>query len=75
MVIITYFLHHQAETQLQKASVDASRTSRTLEEEMDSFEKKKLADIKVCWWFWRINGNIFLDKIVTDDKDLFVIGI
>ncbi|XP_013396523.1 protein FAM92A [Lingula anatina] len=39
----------QAETELQKAHVDASRTSRALEEQMDEFEKKKLGDIKVVW--------------------------
>ena len=32
---------------MQRASHDASRTSKGLEEEMDSFEKKKLTDIKV----------------------------
>ena len=33
--------------QLHHASVDATDSSRRLENEMDSFEKKKLADIKV----------------------------
>ena len=37
----------QAETDLKMASVDASRTSKSLEEEVDQFERKKLQDIKV----------------------------
>ncbi|XP_033104213.1 protein FAM92A-like [Anneissia japonica] len=36
----------QAESKLQKASVDASRSNRALEEQMDTFEKKKMEDIK-----------------------------
>ncbi|XP_064611124.1 CBY1-interacting BAR domain-containing protein 1-like [Liolophura sinensis] len=36
----------KAETALQKASVDASRTSKSLEQQMDNFEKKKLKDLK-----------------------------
>ncbi|XP_071958711.1 CBY1-interacting BAR domain-containing protein 1-like [Antedon mediterranea] len=36
----------QAESKLQKATVDASRSNRALEEQMDSFEKKKMQDIK-----------------------------
>ena len=51
-------LYTQAETDLHQASVDASYTSKRLEEEMDSFEQKKLQDIKVStcidkycvWW-------------------------
>nr|XP_002736146.1 PREDICTED: protein FAM92A1-like isoform X1 [Saccoglossus kowalevskii] len=36
----------QAESELQKASVDATRSTKALEDEMDRFEKKKLQDIK-----------------------------
>ncbi|ESO85072.1 hypothetical protein LOTGIDRAFT_221535, partial [Lottia gigantea] len=36
----------QAQTELQKASVDATRTERALEQQMESFESKKLQDIK-----------------------------
>ncbi|XP_070575916.1 CBY1-interacting BAR domain-containing protein 1-like isoform X2 [Ptychodera flava] len=36
----------QAESELQKASVDATRSTKALEDEMDRFEKKKMQDIK-----------------------------
>lgn len=36
-----------AETDLQKASVEASRISKALQEQMDKFEMEKLRDIKV----------------------------
>ncbi|XP_038068066.1 protein FAM92A-like isoform X1 [Patiria miniata] len=36
----------QAESKLQRANVDASRTSRNLEDQMDSFERKRLQDLK-----------------------------
>ncbi|XP_067651562.1 CBY1-interacting BAR domain-containing protein 1-like [Haliotis asinina] len=36
----------QAETNLQKASVDASRSSKALEQQMDTFETKKVQDLK-----------------------------
>lgn len=36
----------QLETDLQKASVDASRTTKNLEQQMDKFELEKLQDIK-----------------------------
>ncbi|XP_077982222.1 CBY1-interacting BAR domain-containing protein 1-like [Glandiceps talaboti] len=35
----------QAESELQKASVDATRSTKALEDEMDRFEKKKMQDI------------------------------
>ena len=40
-------MYTQAETELQKAAVDASWSSKALEERMDEFEQKKLQDLKV----------------------------
>ncbi|XP_011916919.1 PREDICTED: protein FAM92A1 isoform X3 [Cercocebus atys] len=37
----------QAETELQRAAMDASRTSRHLEETINNFERQKMKDIKV----------------------------
>ncbi|XP_069931412.1 CBY1-interacting BAR domain-containing protein 1 isoform X5 [Oryctolagus cuniculus] len=37
----------QAETELQRATMDATRTTRHLEETIDNFEKQKIRDIKV----------------------------
>ncbi|NXX15125.1 FA92A protein, partial [Podargus strigoides] len=38
--------HIIAESELQKASLDATRTTRQLEETIDNFEKQKIKDIK-----------------------------
>ncbi|XP_022440514.1 protein FAM92A isoform X2 [Delphinapterus leucas] len=39
----------QAETELQRATMDAARTTRHLEETIDSFEKQKIKDIKTIF--------------------------
>ncbi|XP_069931413.1 CBY1-interacting BAR domain-containing protein 1 isoform X6 [Oryctolagus cuniculus] len=39
--------HVIAETELQRATMDATRTTRHLEETIDNFEKQKIRDIKV----------------------------
>lgn len=39
---------NQAETELQRATMDATRTTKQLEETIDEFEKQKIQDIKVC---------------------------
>ena len=36
----------QAETELQKASIEASRSQHALEQQVDSFESKKIRDMK-----------------------------
>ncbi|XP_060143378.1 CBY1-interacting BAR domain-containing protein 1 isoform X3 [Globicephala melas] len=41
--------HVIAETELQRATMDAARTSRHLEETIDSFEKQKIKDIKTIF--------------------------
>ena len=38
---------NQAETELHKAQVQASRSAKQLEEAIDTFEQKKLTDLKV----------------------------
>ncbi|NWI89912.1 FA92A protein, partial [Pitta sordida] len=39
-------LHIIAESELQRATLDAARTTRQLEETIDNFEKQKIKDIK-----------------------------
>jgi len=39
----------QAETELQRATMDATRTTRHLEETIDNFEKQKIKDIKTVF--------------------------
>ena len=39
----------QAERELQKACVEATRTEKILEQQMDTFEQKKVEDVKVSW--------------------------
>nr|XP_058898891.1 CBY1-interacting BAR domain-containing protein 1 isoform X1 [Kogia breviceps] len=39
----------RAETELQRATMDAARTTRHLEETIDSFEKQKIKDIKTIF--------------------------
>ncbi|KAJ8785199.1 hypothetical protein J1605_007755 [Eschrichtius robustus] len=41
--------HVIAETELQRATMDAARTTRHLEETIDSFEKQKIKDIKTIF--------------------------
>lgn len=38
---------YQAESELQRASLDATRTTQQLKETIDNFEKQKIRDIKV----------------------------
>ncbi|KAM4906243.1 LOW QUALITY PROTEIN: CBY1-interacting BAR domain-containing protein 1 [Sylvia borin] len=42
----TFVLLYQAESELQRATLDATRTTRHLEETIDNFEKQKIRDIK-----------------------------
>ncbi|NXT03490.1 FA92A protein, partial [Jacana jacana] len=50
--------HIIAESELQRASLDATRTTRQLEETIDNFEKQKIKDIKAC--------NIFSEFITIE---------
>ncbi|XP_078811402.1 CBY1-interacting BAR domain-containing protein 1 [Oryzias latipes] len=48
-LILSYDLElscHQAESELQKATMDAARTTKQLEETIDEFERQKIRDIK-----------------------------
>ncbi|KAM4630292.1 CBY1-interacting BAR domain-containing protein 1 [Polymixia lowei] len=46
-VSVLYILFpHKAESELQRATMDATRTTRQLEETIDEFEKQKIQDIK-----------------------------
>ncbi|XP_051016397.1 CBY1-interacting BAR domain-containing protein 1 [Acomys russatus] len=44
--VISQVGNKMAETELQRATIDATRTSRHLEETIDNFEKQKIKDIK-----------------------------
>ncbi|XP_056439199.1 CBY1-interacting BAR domain-containing protein 1 [Gadus chalcogrammus] len=46
IICITWLSMPQAESELQRATMDATRTTRQLEETIDEFEKQKIRDIK-----------------------------
>lgn len=64
---------HQAESELQRATMDATRTTRQLEETIDEFEKQKIRDIKVCCNFsWKyMSVETVGDHEVKPDRDFF----
>ncbi|KAF1381601.1 hypothetical protein PFLUV_G00155660 [Perca fluviatilis] len=45
-MLYIHLFDHQAESDLQRATMDATRTTRQLEETIDEFEKQKIRDIK-----------------------------
>ncbi|KAF6737847.1 Protein FAM92A1 [Oryzias melastigma] len=45
-IIFTFFSTYQAESELQRATMDAARTTKQLEETIDEFERQKIQDIK-----------------------------
>lgn len=56
-----------AETDLQKASVEASRISKALQEQTDKFETEKIKDLKVMF--------IFVSVCTTDKNNPYLLNL
>lgn len=55
----------QAQTELQKAALEATKAQQDVEQEMDSFEKKKLKDIKVVLFIHYVMLDNFLIQLFS----------